>query len=93
MDRIYLNDLFDLYQKLLNEHEQNVFKEYYQEDLSLKEIADNFKVTRNAIHKTLKKVEDKLSTYEEKLELYKKRNDLLKAVENNDIIKIKKIIS
>lgn len=93
MDRIYLNDLFDLYQKLLNEHEQNVFKEYYQEDLSLKEIADNFKVTRNAIHKTLKTVEEKLRDYEEKLELYKKRNDLLNAVENNDIIEIKKIIS
>ena len=93
MERIYLNDLFDLYQKLLNEHEQSVFIEYYQEDLSLKEIADNFNVTRNAIYKTLKSVEEKLNVYEKKLELYKKKNELLKAIENNDIIKIKKIVS
>ena len=92
MDRVYLNDLFDIYQNLLSEHEKGVFQEYYQEDFSLKEIAENFMVTRNAIYKTLKTVENKLISYEEKLRFYQKRREILKAVENNDIMEIRKII-
>ena len=32
-DRLYLNSLFDIYQELLTEHEQLIFKDYYQDDL------------------------------------------------------------
>ncbi|MBR1417205.1 MAG: hypothetical protein IJ572_05240 [Bacilli bacterium] len=92
MDRIYLNDLFDLYRDLLSEKECLVFIDYYQNDLSLKEIAENNNVTRNAIHKNLKNVENKLLTYEEKLNLYKKRKQILELIDKNDIIGIKKII-
>ena len=37
MNRIYLNELFDIYQNLLTEHEQQIFMDYYQEDLSISE--------------------------------------------------------
>lgn len=93
MNRVYLNELFDLYENLLSNHEQEVFKDYYQEDLSLTEIANNNNVTRNAIHKTLKTVEDKLRDYEKKLELHDKKKKILKALEKNDIDKVKNIIS
>ena len=84
-NRVYLNDLYDLYSKLLTDKERLVFEDYYQNDLSLSEISENESVTRNAIHKTLKNVENKLIDYEEKLGLYDKKNQLLKAIENNDI--------
>ena len=92
MDRVYLNDLYDIYNKLLSDKECLVFIDYYQNDLSLSEIADNNKVTRNAIHKTLKNVESKLITYEDKLKLYKKKQEILKLIDKNDISKIKELL-
>ena len=92
MDRIYLNELYDLYKNLLNERESLIFEDYYQNDLSLSEIADNNNVTRNAIHKTLKNVENKLNNYEDKLSLYKKKKQIYELIDKNDIIGIKKII-
>lgn len=82
MERIYLNDLFDYYQKLLTKKEQNIFIEYYQEDLSLQEIADNLNISKSAVGKTLKIVENKLLDYEQKLNLQKHRikiNQLLES--------------
>ena len=92
MDRVYLNDLYDLYKNLLNEKESLVFIDYYQNDLSLSEIAENNNVTRNAIFKSLKNVENKLLSYEEKLKLYEKRKQILKLIDKNDIIGIRNII-
>ena len=37
---VYYNSLFDIYGKLLTEKEQESFRDYYQEDLSLGEIAE-----------------------------------------------------
>ena len=92
MNRIYLNDLYDLYKELLRDKEKLLFEDYYQNDLSLSEIADNNKVTRNAVHKTLKNVENKLITYEDKLKLYKKKQEILKLIDKNDIIAIRNIL-
>lgn len=92
MNRVYLNDLYDLYNSLLRDHEKIIFEDYYQNDLSLAEIAENNSVTRNAIHKSLKSTENKLIDYEEKLKLYAKKNKILKAINDNDINSIKNII-
>ena len=92
MNRIYLNDLYDLYSELLTEKEKSIFEDYYQNDLSLSEISENNNVTRNAIHKSLKTVEEKLNNYEEKLELYKRREEILKLLDKKDYDKIRDII-
>ena len=91
-NRIYLNELYDLYNKLLSDHERLIFEDYYHNDLSLSEIADNEDVTRNAIHKSIKTTENKLLDYEEKLNLYEKKNEIIKAIENSDIDKIKELL-
>ena len=93
MNRIYMNKLFDLYKDLLTEHEQLIFIDYYEQDLSLSEIATNENVSRSAVSKTLKVIEDKLNNYEDKIGL-SRRNDLLnKALISNNLEDIKKIIS
>lgn len=92
MDRMYLNDLYDLYRNLLNEHETTIYELYHLEDLSLGEIADEAKVSRTAIHNVLKNAEEKLVMYEEKLELYKKRKTLEKVLELEDILEMKNAI-
>jgi predicted DNA-binding protein YlxM (UPF0122 family) len=76
-DIVYLTILFDYYEKLLTEKDQKCFKDYYFNNLSLSEIAENNKVSRNAIHKRLKKIEEELNSCEEKLKLYKKEQQIL----------------
>ena len=88
MNRVYLNDLYDIYSELLTDKEKEIFEDYYQNDLSLSEISENNNVTRNAIHKTIKNVEDKLNNYEEKLNIYQKKEDIKKLIDNKEYDKI-----
>lgn len=92
MNRIYLNSLFDIYSELFTPHEIETYKEYYYNDLSLSEIAENNDVTRNAIHKTLKNVCDKLNFYEDKLHIYKNKTIIKNYLDNNKIEELKKFI-
>ena len=46
---VYYGMLFDIYQKLLNERNREVFELYYDENLTLQEIADNHHSTKNGI--------------------------------------------
>ncbi len=91
-DFVYFNDLFDIYCELLTENEKNTFKDYYQEDLSLSEIADEKNVSRSAIQKTIKNVIEKLTNYENVLHIYAKNRTLYEVLELNDIEKIKEKI-
>jgi uncharacterized protein len=79
-ERTYLTILYDYYGELLNEKQKKCFEEYYFNNLSLGEISINFKVSRNAIHKQIKKVEEILKEYENKLKLYDKSTRLDKLI-------------
>ena len=86
--RDYLIMLYDYYFELFNEKQRLYFENYYLENLSLSEISDNLGVSRNAIHKVIRGVEEKLLFYEEKLELYKKNKiicDIIELEENEEI--------
>ena len=65
-DNVYLTILFDYYEKLLSDKDRDCFKLYYFENLSLSEISENLNISRNAIHKRLKKIEEELLSFEEK---------------------------
>ena len=77
---IYYNELYDLYGVLLTDKQRLYFEEYYFNNLSFSEMADNYGVSRNAVFKQLHIVTDKLDDYENKLRLREKRmkiNELL----------------
>ena len=76
---VYYNNLFDIYGKLLTDKEQESFRDYYQEDLSLGEIAEIKNISRAAVQKTIKTVLEKLDYYEDILNIYK-NNIKLKEV-------------
>lgn len=84
-DLVYYNDLYDLYKNLLTEKQQEYFEDYYFNNYSLSEIADNYNISRNAISKQLSVIKDKLDDYEEKLGLYKKNKEINKLSINEDI--------
>ncbi|CCO08482.1 YlxM family DNA-binding protein [Desulforamulus hydrothermalis] len=76
-----INLLYDFYGSLLTERQQNFIQLYYGEDLSLGEIAEQFEVTRQAVHDTIKRAEQILQNYEEKLGLVGKFSQEYKSIE------------
>ncbi len=72
-----LNQLYELYGVLLTEKQQAYFVAYYQNDFSFAEIAQEFKVSRNAVFDQLNNAIIHLEHYEEKLKLLAKKNDRL----------------
>ncbi len=83
-EQLYLTHLYDYYKELLTEKQKNYFEEYYFNNLSLSEISENYGVSRNAVHKQLKEIENKLMEYEEKLNLYSKAEKIKKILVNID---------
>jgi len=59
--------LFDFYGSLLTDKQSLALEMHYLNDLSLAEIADEFGVSRQAVHDILKRAEQILVDYEEKL--------------------------
>ena len=49
--------LWQIYGKLLTEKQYNVLNEYYNEDLSLAEIAENYNISRQAVRDIIMKGE------------------------------------
>ena len=80
-DRIYLTMLYDIYSDLLTEKERKYFEAYYFDNLSLGEISENMDVSRNAVHKSIKLVIEKLNEFESKLHL-KEKNEILSKIIN-----------
>ena len=66
-DLVYYNNLYDLYKNLLTDKQQEYFEDYYFNNLSLSEIADNYNISRNAVSKQLSVIKEKLDDYEQKL--------------------------
>lgn len=78
-----INFLYDYYVSLLTEKQRNYLSLYYHEDYSLGEIAEQIKVSRQAVYDNIKRTENLLEHYEDNLKLYEKntkRNTLLKEI-------------
>jgi len=80
-ESIYITQLFDYYEKLLTDKQRQYFTDYYIENLSLSEIAENYQVSRNAVFKQIKEAESKLKFYEEKLNLLKNSIEISRLLE------------
>ena len=68
--------LYDIYGQLLNEKQRDVINCYYNEDLSLQEIADNDGKSKQAISDMINRSVDKLFEFENELSLLKSKNEL-----------------
>ncbi len=85
MDKeIYLSALYDYYSPLLTDKQKNYFEDYYFNNFSLAEIAENNNTSRNAIHKQVKETENKLLDYEDKLKLYRRASEIEEIIKDLD---------
>ena len=69
---VKISMLNQIYGKLLTQKQCEMIENYYNNDLSLSEIAQNNDITRQAVRDILKKGEKKLFAYEEKLKIMEK---------------------
>ena len=65
-DALKMTLLYDYYGELLTEKQKTCFDLYYNQDLSLSEIAEDLGVTRQGVHDTLVRAEAQLRLFEEK---------------------------
>ena len=78
--------LLDFYGDVLSERKQSVLSLYYNEDLSLAEIADEIGISRQGVRDLIKKAENELIFLEEKLGLEKKFNSA--SAQSDKILKL-----
>ena len=105
MDKhIKVSMLWQIYGKLLTKKQYEVLNDYYNKDLSLSEIAENYNISRQGVRDIIMKGEGKLFEYEEKLEVMKKTQlqekqiqliltQLSEIKENSSDKKIEKILN
>ena len=92
---VKISILCDLYGKLLTKKQFDFLNDYYNNDLSLSEIAENNQITRQAVRDIIKKGEKKLFEYEEKLLFMKRMSNQEKTIEHvlSELTKIEKTSS
>ncbi len=90
--------LLDYYGSLLTRHQQEILDEYFNEDLSMNEIADNYMISKSAVQDLIKRSIIQLDSYEKALKLIegdRKLNEILEEMknENNELLNnyVKKI--
>lgn len=91
-DIVYINKLYDCYSSLLTDKQIEYFENYYFQNLTCQEIAENKGVSRNAVNKQVKEVVIKLVYYEDKLHILKKNEELDNIVNKISDEKIKEEI-
>lgn len=88
MDKnVQIGMLLDIYGKLLTDKQQDILDLYYNQNLSLAEIAEEIGVTRQAVRDSIVKGENKLFRFRRKARNYEKDRQTRKA-DTKDIIRI-----
>ena len=91
MDKnIEISMLYDIYGKLLTSRQQEIFEEYYLYNLSLREIAENKKISYQAVRDSIKASETALENFESvthTLELREKMNKAYDLCDEADLNK------
>ncbi|XJS09719.1 YlxM family DNA-binding protein [Aerococcaceae bacterium WGS1372] len=70
---VYISQLFSFYKSLLTEKQRDMLSLYYEEDLSLSEIAEEFDISRQGVHDNIRRGEKSLVDYERFLNLNDRR--------------------
>lgn len=66
MKDLYVSALLDVYGEFISEKQKNLTELYYNEDLSLSEIAENEGITRQGASDLIKRAVAQLNSFEEK---------------------------
>lgn len=95
MDKnIHVSMLLEMYGKLLTDKQADVIDLYYNQNLSLGEIAEELDITRQGVRKSLVDGEKKLIDIEEKLGFFEEKQrrekiieDIIESTNDKNVIK------
>ena len=76
-----ISDLLDEYSAVLSERHRELMDLYYNQDLSLAEIAQIIGISRQGVRDGIKKAEEELFFLEERLHLFEKANSMREVAE------------
>lgn len=74
--------LLDLYGELLTEKQRDVLELYYNDDLSLAEIAQQYEISRQGVHDSIKRGEEALLSFEKVLGLSEQQEQYKNSLMN-----------
>ena len=66
--------LYDFYSELLTERQKNIYHMYYNDDMTLAEIADRFGISRQAVNFSLKQAQKNFESFENALKLVERHS-------------------
>ncbi|MBR5922531.1 MAG: DNA-binding protein [Clostridia bacterium] len=75
---LYVGALLDVYGAFLSEKQREMMSHYYNDDLSLAEIAENEGTTRQAVSDIIRRGEAQLKRFEAECGYHKKISDIRK---------------
>ena len=73
--KVKISILCEIYGNLLTDNQLDILDDYYNNDLSLGEIAENNNITRQGVRDLIKRAELKLLDYEKKLGFMEKKKN------------------
>lgn len=80
-DREYINQLMDAYSNLLTKHQKEILSEYFEEDLSMIEISENYNISKAAVSDIINRCISQLNNFEEKLSVVERNNQISSIIE------------
>lgn len=86
-ERVYYISLYDYYGKLLTDKQRKYFEDYFFDNLTMEEIAENDGISKNAVSKQIISIKEKLDYYEENLKLNYNKEKILNVLKNTEYLK------
>ena len=96
LKNLMVGSLNEVYGEFLSDKQQRIVSAYYDEDLSLAEIAENEDITRQAVLDSIKRASDKLNHLEKKygyLKTFLSLKELGEKVKLNDKNALKELLN
>ena len=87
--------LLDVYGRFLSQKQKSLIEHYYNEDLSLSEIAENEGITRQGVSDNIRRAENKMLSWEKECgfcESFLRLKELVETAEKGDKKAIKEIL-
>ncbi len=82
---VYYSLLLDIYDFLITENKRKIFSLYYDENLTMQEIADLMQVSKSFIGSSIKTTEQKLTKLENELQILKTNERLKELLKIDDL--------
>ena len=92
---LHISALLDVYGFFLSEKQRLITEHYYNDDLSLGEIAENEGITRQGVSDLIKRAEAQLIAFEERChycERFSSLKELAEEVRNGDVSKTEELL-